>query len=752
MTARLPGAPGALLVASLLFALYLFTFTGVIQSSDGLSMFATVESLARQGEANSEQIRWMGLQQGSYGPDGLLYSRKGLGMPLLSLPLVWLALHWPALGLVQSALLLNPILSAWTGALIYLAVLRLGFGRAVAMIVGLTSGLATLTWPYTQTFFSDPVAGWGLFAALYGLLAYSQDRRKRLLFVAGVAWSLAYLARAVNLVTLPLFAGALYYLLFVRMQKRPDETIREWTLFGIPVAAGGLLSLWWNWLRFGHPLDSGYAPTETFSADWLLGIWGLVAGPARGLIWYSPILLLAVGGAVWFWRRERWLLLLSLGVSLIYLLLYSKWYMWHGGYSWGPRFLVPIVPFLVLISAPAWVSLMVEGKAGRGGRLGVILLLLLSLSVQWLGLLVPFGLVQEWLAANVQPLFAPETFTRLSYSPLLRQWAFLSQEQIHFAWWRGDNGRPLFGLLVLLFATIATGAGLVVHWTRREDADATTVRLYTVAVAIVGLAFCAALRVPLSGTTALVQTNIIESEEKEKDLILHLDSDGWQSFANVYHGRAATLGLFDGGGSGDEMEEQIRAVETTYDRVWYLPPARGSQAGGWEEALRRRAYLLQEWSELEGERILLFALPAEGLIETGVGIRFGEPAPFLLKGYRINPKPQIGGELRLELEWESLVASDESFHVFVHLVDESGQRIAQRDGQPVLWMRPTSSWVPGETIVDRYAFLLGDDLAPGSYTLRVGLYRPKDGVRLRTSPPTREDSVVIGPFEIGAAD
>ena len=67
----------------------------------------------------------------------------------------------------------------------------------------------------------------------------------------------------------------------------------------------GLISLWWNGARYGSIWDSGYVETERFSAVWGFGIAGLLAGPARGLIWYSPILLLAIPGARWFWRNAR---------------------------------------------------------------------------------------------------------------------------------------------------------------------------------------------------------------------------------------------------------------------------------------------------------------------------------------------------------------------------------------------------------------------------------------------------------------
>ena len=129
---------------------------------------------------------------------------------------------------------------------------------------------------------------------------------------------------------------------------------RPFVSFLVPVVMAGVLSLWWNWVRYGSIWDSGYVETERFSAVWWFGVSGLLVGPARGLLWYSPVLLLAIPGAVWFWRHARLhALLLSCILVVIYVLFYGKWYMWHGGYSWGPRFMVPTLPFLALLTGPA---------------------------------------------------------------------------------------------------------------------------------------------------------------------------------------------------------------------------------------------------------------------------------------------------------------------------------------------------------------------------------------------------------------
>ncbi len=312
----------AWVVFGFLLACYLLTYTGIIQSSDGLAMFATTESIARRGEADMNQLLWMGAQQGNIGPDGNLYGRKGLGMTVLALPLVWGALLWNRLGLVHTALLLNPILTALTGALIYRAGIRLGWRRATATAAAIGFGLATMAWPYTQTFFSDPVSAFGLFGAFYGLLAFSQTGRKHYLVGGATAWGIAYLARTVNLATLPIFLVGLWVVLALRMQANETQSQRaegaragwqalfasQWrpmVSFLTPIVAAGLISLWWNAFRYGSMWDSGYVSTESFSGPWLAGIFGLTVGPARGLFWYNPILLLALPGALWFWRHAR---------------------------------------------------------------------------------------------------------------------------------------------------------------------------------------------------------------------------------------------------------------------------------------------------------------------------------------------------------------------------------------------------------------------------------------------------------------
>lgn len=777
-------------LAGLLLLAYLATYTGYIQSSDGLAMFATAENMVRRSAIDSNQILWMGAQQGNLGPDGNLYSRKGVGMTLLALPLVWVATLWQSIGLVHTALLLNPLLTAWTGALVYLTGRRLNWTPGISVLAALAFGLGTLAWPYTQTFFSDPVCMWGLFAGAYGLLAHAQTGRKRYLFLAAVAWSIAYLARVVNLITLPLYAAGLVFAVRAALPTLADQTWRDlparlwrdaWRpliTFTVPIVLAGLFSLYWNWARYGSIWDSGYVETERFDAVWWFGISGLLFGPARGFFWYSPILLLALWGGFQLWRTARAVTLFTLIIAGGYVLLYGKWYMWHGGYSWGPRFLVPILPFVTLLAGATFQSIQARNSLWLKAAIG--LLAGLSLLVQILGLMVPFDRVQNWLDATVQPLFAPETFTTLQLSPLLRQWDYFRLEHFHIFWlrpfapdspgWNWNLGLVCALLLLLmvlgtaLIRRLLAGAQEIArqphtspyfNYTLWE----TTTRPFVIGAGLICVLLLTTLYARELHTPYHQVAQRIAQMEQPGDAILHLRPAETQQFANHYHGHLPVYGHHDSATLDPARREWQAQMRQDYNRIWVVAGMGTADQSGWETTFRTEDFLLYDFRAPAGtgERLLLYASSqSQPLLEAGLGTIFGDPAHsgsitlengwIRLSGYGLLPETHAGGELILALHWESLQPVDKNYHVFVHLLNQEGERLAQRDGQPVQWMRPTNTWQPGEEIVDRYGMLLSADLPGGEYAVAVGLYDPESGQRLPVSAGPSNFAIELGPI------
>ncbi|KAA3664866.1 MAG: hypothetical protein DWQ04_03515 [Chloroflexi bacterium] len=101
-----------------------------------------------------------------------------------------------------------------------------------------------------------------------------------------------------------------------------------------------------------------------------------------------------------------------------------------------------------------------------------------------------------------------------------------------------------------------------------------------------------------------------------------------------------------------------------------------------------------------------------------------------LTGYTLSPITDH--RLPITLLWQSTTETTTSYRIFVHLIDTNGNLIAQSDGEPANWTRPTTGWTPGEYIIDSHTIPLPDSLPDGPLTLRIGLYDPATNGRLTT--------------------
>lgn len=87
----------------------------------------------------------------------------------------------------------------------------------------------------------------------------------------------------------------------------------------------------------------------------------------------------------------------------------------------------------------------------------------------------------------------------------------------------------------------------------------------------------------------------------------------------------------------------------------------------------------------------------------------------------------------VRLDWSSNSVIDEDLTTFVHLVTPDGKLAAQHDGIPGVGFRPTSSWAPGETVVDLHWIDIPSDINLEGYQTIVGLYKSATGVRIPLS-------------------
>jgi len=121
-----------------------------------------------------------------------------------------------------------------------------------------------------------------------------------------------------------------------------------------------------------------------------LGLGGLITSWGKGVLWYNPILLVTLPVLPWFVRRHGWRSLVFIAIPVAYALLYSRKQVWYGGNAWGPRYLVPSLPLLIIIGAPLFERVLERSRTWLPGAAlaGVVLL---SSGVQFMGVSKDFA-------------------------------------------------------------------------------------------------------------------------------------------------------------------------------------------------------------------------------------------------------------------------------------------------------------------------------------------------------------------------
>jgi hypothetical protein len=106
------------------------------------------------------------------------------------------------------------------------------------------------------------------------------------------------------------------------------------------------------------------------------GLYGLLLSPGKGLFIFSPVIILGIIGLFFFKPRSWTLLILSL--SLMFIISHSTYSVWSSGGGWGPRFLLPIIPLLIL---PMGITFRLF-KNNSFGKMFLIVIIALSILIQ----------------------------------------------------------------------------------------------------------------------------------------------------------------------------------------------------------------------------------------------------------------------------------------------------------------------------------------------------------------------------------
>lgn len=745
----------------LLASAYMLTYSGRIASTDTLFLLDATGSLVHFGDLRLD------VTAGVRPPPPITIQTGELYSPLpdvgaepvqmvLAAPLYWLADKLPGVGLAHMVYLFNIGVSAAAGVVVCLYAQTLGYSARAGVLAALLFGLGTIIWPYSKTFFQEPLA---LLLVLAVALLLETWRRSRYRAVVWLLLALLLLVAAIFSKQIALMAIPGLVLIaipgFLGQFTRRQLLLRG--LIVVMIAMVGILLL---------------DPISEFIGDnvRLQRLLGLFESPSRyvrialhsyllsigGSVWgTSPVILLALPG-MWLLHRQRRyryaLVFLTMLLSYAVVTAYWQGASWYGGLSWPPRFLMPVVPFGLLAALPVLDRVL---NQPRSRLLTVIVILVAAYAfwVQFSGVTLPWRDYVTGLPPEAGGLI--EWGGGMNLVRYLR-WVVIPSlwpgAQLDFAWARLNLLWWPLAFLVLALAC----SGLIWRWLRGRCAprwSAAVCGLLYILLILVGL--LAIFDDPLyqAENRALHEMLPVMAEDSQPGDVVLLSDLAYERFFTNYGKlddlRIVSLPFHPGEQPSPEQPPEI--ISDNPDVL--LHPTSGPLIYALAETRERIKLLASSgpfvpWSVRPVERFMAAHYYPIREVQTDPRVRLIEystvpaPDPFSAIGPQYTTDLRYGDSIRLpgyelpagtvyapgqalpiSLYWRADEPVAESYKVAWFLRDANGAAVAQGwDIEPGGGFSPTNRWRAGVPVWDNRALHLPDDLAAGDYRLWVVMY------------------------------
>jgi hypothetical protein len=337
------------------------------------NLFPVNEAPPEEGVKNSAMVEECNSGDIGYVPwTGHFHPNKPPGTSFVALPAYWVIFHverwfgvnpdhwWPLTVNAWLTSVFSVGLVSAIGCVIFFRLARELAGGALlpALLATLSFAFGTTFFPFGTLLFDHNLTAIFLLISFYSLWRVRGQER------AAAAWLLlAGLGAGLAAITNYIAAAAGMLLgLYALLATQP----RRWNwraalLYSLGVVPPFLLICWYGWRCFGSPftLNTDFQNPLFKVTGGLFGMFALpnpyVAGlitisPYRGILFLAPVTLMSLYG-LYVWLREKTFApeaRLCLGIFAFFFLVNASFNGYHGGFSAGPRYLVPGLPFLAL--------------------------------------------------------------------------------------------------------------------------------------------------------------------------------------------------------------------------------------------------------------------------------------------------------------------------------------------------------------------------------------------------------------------
>ena len=372
-----------LLIFAFFFIINLVTSGGHLDWWDGIEAFLVTESMVLKNTAKLDpsvpSVEKLGfnvnytvyankaIQSGNNSnfkmtPQEPVYTVRSILLSAIAIPFYHAGLFFSNTPITSIGLFANSLFISLTAIVIFCISVELNRSTKLAFALGLVFSVCSFVWPYNTTFWVQPLQGLLLISSMFFLVkarhhngsflcdyTFLRTRSKRFFLygTAGVLYGISVFAHPASLIFLPAFTLYSYF---------SDTKRKGFILFASFLCVTLFFVTLTNYYRFGSFTEFGYGQFSSLATHngWK-GILGLLLSPGAGLLFYFPLSVLLPLAARNFYYENK-VLFISCGYIIVSSWLYygtlsfgAEPIAWSGGVAWGPRYLVPVLPFIMIL-------------------------------------------------------------------------------------------------------------------------------------------------------------------------------------------------------------------------------------------------------------------------------------------------------------------------------------------------------------------------------------------------------------------
>lgn len=303
---------------------------------------------------------------------GHYYSFFPPGASILAIPLYLLGIYFGAAQMTTFSV--STIFALLTILLIARFAMRLNLHWSIALFSAIAFGFATNAWGYSVTLYAHLISAFLILAGLY-LTLFLEEKRAGI--TAVTVWSLYGLAVFMDFPNLLIFFPIVLLLTFKTFKI--DNSLRaikikiDWRYLVAPLVFIVMMAGYgyYNYIHFGNATtlsnflprvkdvgainfqthETGKDVSSTLNTRSMLqGFTSFIISEDRGIVRYSPVVLLFIFGLGFFKKQSKVVEISLFALPVFCLSLYSMFGDPYGGWAFGSRYMIATMPELCLLA------------------------------------------------------------------------------------------------------------------------------------------------------------------------------------------------------------------------------------------------------------------------------------------------------------------------------------------------------------------------------------------------------------------